>query len=133
MLMIRKYFLILVISVATPIICEQTWSQVTNETCTIQHSYVTSVVPHWSLAVEWWSGLVPSPPKKKLTTPLKLHHWSTNSIREKCNYLNFKCWKPVLIIINYKFWIRIFLGSQIALAGCKVKSTLKFLFYTFFN
>ena len=46
MLMIKKYFLILVISVAASIICERTWSQVTYETCTIQDSYVTSVVPH---------------------------------------------------------------------------------------
>ena len=146
MLMIRKYFWIQVISVVTSIICERTRSQVTYETCTIQDSYVTSdqrgaaltlwqslfrlfkVSPLCPLVVEWWSGLVLSPHKKNVTTQLKQHHWGKNSISEKCNYLNFKCWKPALIIINYKFLIRIFLGSEIHRADCKVKSTFNLYF-----
>ena len=147
MLMIRKYFLIRVISVATSIICEWTWSQVSYETCTIQDSYVTSVVPHCP-AASLFSLFKVSPlctgsrvmerpcsvstHKKNVTTPLKLHHWVKNSISEKWNYLNFKCWNPALIVINYKFWIPIFLGSQIDRAGCKVKSTFNFNFILYF-
>ena len=88
MLMIRKYFLIRVISVATSLICERTWSQVTYETCTIQDSYVTSVVrtaapPLCSVCsksrrcAHWQSSdgaTVPFPHKKHVTMPLKLHH-----------------------------------------------------------
>ena len=153
MLMMRKYFLIWVISVVTSIICEQTWSQVMCETCTIKDSYVTSVVLHCRAACLFspWFGSVCSTSrhyahwqssdgaalfrlhKKKCYHALKLHCWRKNSISEKCNYLNFKCWKPVLIIINYKFWTCIFLGNQIDRAGCKVTSTfnLYFILYSF--
>ena len=144
MLMIRKYFLLKVISVATSIICQRTWSQVTYETCTIQDSYVTSVVQHCRACLFSLSKVSPSCPlrphwqssdgaalfrlyTKKRYHALKTAPLSKNSISKMCNYLTFECWKPALIIINYKFWIRIFLGSR-NFPGCKVKSTFNLYF-----
>ena len=78
----------------------------------------------------WWDFIINdgaalfSLHKKKIVSPLKLHHWGRNSTSEKCNYLNFKCWKPALIIINYEFRIHIFLGSQIDRDG-----HIQFIFY----
>ena len=144
MLMI-KYFLIWVITVVTSIICERTWSQVTYETCRlydtgfisdqrgVAHSHcLCSVCSKSRRCAHWQSSdgaaLFRLHTKKNVTTSLKLHHWGKNSISEKCNYFNFQCWKPALIIMNCKFWIRIFLGSLIDLAGCKVKSTFNLYF-----
>ena len=97
MLIIRKYFLIKVISVVTSITCERTWSQVMYETCMMQDSSRRlSVQSVQSLAVVPTCSRVMKQPcfistQKKRYHALKAAPLSKNSISKMCNYLNFKC------------------------------------------
>ena len=66
-------------------------------------SLFSLAVVHKNMSVSDGATLFRLHTQKKRAMPLKLHHWSKNSISEKCKYLNFKCWKPALII--YKLQI----------------------------